>query len=325
MALPNLSALQQQPTGRLQNAHAWLGVRRFKREDPNTDPITLKDWRAWVRDPDDGLVPKYGWVLEVNTGDGKRTPEIQYLYDVEELAQHLINGGDSPTSRLPAHRDDRDECIARANELRRARGLSDLEPQGGEQSPPPLPLTVTRDRRRNNAASTDPELMRAHEAAARAASREVQEVVQARRAEERAFERAFLQGRIDDAVQLWDYYPEDHPRRSGGIRAKADGVLEAYVIAMVQLEHRRRTPAPLRDPAIRARERRGAQALVPSLEDHQPLYDEFAAWEQRGWPSGEMLSWAERAYRIARQRPAPPTFPPTAQQRDAILRQLNQR
>lgn len=182
MALPNLSGLQQQPTGRLQNAHAWLGVRRFKKEEPNTDPITLKDWRAWVRDADDGPVPKYGWVLEVDTGDGRRTPEIQYLYDVQELAQHLLNGGDSPTSRLPAHRDDRDECIARANEIRRARGLSDLESQGGEESPPPLPIVVRRDRRQNNAAADDPEL----EAAANAAAREVGALVQARRAAERA-------------------------------------------------------------------------------------------------------------------------------------------
>ena len=297
MPLPNLSALPQQPTGRLQNAHAWLGVRRFKREEPSTDPITLKDWRAWVRDADDGPVPKYGWVLEVDTGNGKRTPEIQYLYDVEELAQHLINGGDSPTSRLPAHRDDRDECIARANALRRARGLSDLEPQRGEQSPPPQPIVVRRDRRQNNAATDDPELA----AAANAAARAVQEGIYERRALERArvqetreFERAILQGHIDNAVETWEYIRDTDPSRAT-VRAKAERVLRAYVLGVVQVEHLRSRPGASLDPAALIDE---AQALVPPLQNYQ--YAEFENHEAQGWPLGEMLFWAERAYRLAR-------------------------
>jgi len=115
--LPNLASLSL-ATGRLQNARAWVAVRRFKKEEPNTDPITLNDWRAWKREEGDGPVPKYGWILEVDKGDGKRTPEPQYLYDVEELAKHLINGGVSPLSRLPAHKKDMEECIDKANELR---------------------------------------------------------------------------------------------------------------------------------------------------------------------------------------------------------------
>jgi len=307
MALPNLSALQQQPTGRLQNAHAWLGVRRFKGEEPSTDPITLKDWRAWVRDADDGPVPKYGWVLEVDTGDGKRTPEIQYLYDVQELAQHLLNGGASPTSRLPAHRDDRDECIARANALRRARGLSDLEPQGGEQSPPPLPIVVRRDRRQDNAAADDPEL----EAAANAAARAVQELVQ-RQAEDRAI----VQGHIDNAVETWEYIRDTDPSRAT-VRDKAERVLRAYVIGVVQVEHLRSRPGAPLDPAALIDE---AEARVPPLEGFQ--YHEFEQYDQQRWAVGSMRTWAERVYELEHGPHAPPTFAPTAQQRDGMLGQL---
>lgn len=152
MPLPNLSRLQQRPTGRLADSAAWVFVQRLKRkkEDPHRDPITTEDWRAHVRKREgDGPTPENGWILEVNAGDGKRTPELEYLYDVEALAQHLLNGGKSPISRLPAHRDDMRECIDAANAIRRAKGLPELkrmtpraEPMGDEL--PPLPL-VSRD------------------------------------------------------------------------------------------------------------------------------------------------------------------------------------
>lgn len=147
MPLPNLCHLQQQqPTGRLANATEWVFVQRLKkgRPHPNRDPITTEDWRAHVRKREgDGPAPENGWMLEVNTGDGKRTPEPGYLYDIEALAQHLINGGTSPISRLPAHRDDARECIDAANAIRRAKGLPNLERMTPRAEPlgelPPLP------------------------------------------------------------------------------------------------------------------------------------------------------------------------------------------
>ena len=120
--LPNLSALKQQPTGRLANANEWVGVQRFRKREPNVDPITAEDWRGWVRKREgDGPAPKEGWILDVDTGDGKRTPELKYLYDIDKLAQHLVRNGTSPISRLPAHKDDMRECIIKANQLRMAR------------------------------------------------------------------------------------------------------------------------------------------------------------------------------------------------------------
>lgn len=142
MPLPNLSNLRQRPTGHLQNSAEWLNKQGG---NPNRDPITTEDWRAEVRKAEeDGPPPENGWILEVDTGDRKRTPEPGYLYDVEALAQHLLNGGKSPISRLPAHEDDKRECINMANDLRRAKGLPNLKPMTPGAPPagdelPPLP------------------------------------------------------------------------------------------------------------------------------------------------------------------------------------------
>jgi len=183
--LPNLSSLSL-ATGRLQNANAWLFVQRLKKNEPSRDPITTEDWRADVRKEEgDGPAPKYGWILEVDAGDGKRTPEPGYLYDVEALAQHLLNGGTSPLSRLPAHDDDKKACIDKANAIRRAKRLPELKRMSPEALPeselPPLPAlsrAAAREHGRN--------VPEAEANGLSAAFREAREIVWARRAEERA-------------------------------------------------------------------------------------------------------------------------------------------
>ena len=158
--LPNLSALGQTPTGHLQQVFVWLSNREKKGQEPNRDPISAMDWRAWVRvkEEDDEPVPPHGWILKViDPKTGEVVVEDDYLYEIERLAQHLVNGGNSPISRFEVEEEDKQDCIKAANELRANRKPPEppLQPQPNADPEPPMPLMVRR--REPYLPDTDPE------------------------------------------------------------------------------------------------------------------------------------------------------------------------
>jgi len=230
MPLPNLSALRQRPTGHLQNAEEWLDEQGG---NPNRDPITTEDWRAGVREQEeDGPPPENGWILVVDK-DGVPTPEPQYLYDVEALAQHLLNGGVSPLSRLPPNRKDKQACINKANKIREKKHLPKLQrmtpgaPPAGDELPP-LPAP-SRAHGRN-----------VPEAEANATTfREVREMVQARRAEERRQQARSVAGQAPAwrrrIRERWGggAHPiltaENRDRYEGWLRALPPSAVEAFL------------------------------------------------------------------------------------------------
>ena len=202
MPLPNLSKLRQRPTGHLQNANAWLFVQRLKKDAPNRDPITTEDWRAEVREAEkDGPAPKNGWILVVDK-DGVPTPEPQYLYDVEALAQHLLNGGVSPLSRLPPNEKDKWDCIKEANRIRadKVPPLGPLQRMGNE-----LPQLGLRPVRNNNDRLHDDEFYDA--------SRRAQTRVEEMRAFRRARLNEIAQEPRPDPERMPPYRPEERRRR----------------------------------------------------------------------------------------------------------------
>lgn len=199
MPLPNLSALQQRPTGYLQNTEDWLDEQKG---NPNRDPITTEDWRAEVREAEeDGPPPENGWILVVDKG-GVPTPEPQYLYDVEALAQHLLNGGVSPLSRLPPNEKDKWDCINEANRIRadKVPPLGPLQRMGNE-----LPQLGLRPVRNNNDRLHDDEFYDA--------SRRAQTRVEEMRAFRRARLNEIAREPRPDPPMMPQYSPEERRRR----------------------------------------------------------------------------------------------------------------
>ena len=230
--LPNLSALRQQPTGQKQKVCEWLDACAKKGKDPDRDPITNLDWRQEVRDAeeDDQPVAKLGWILKVIDPVTKQVvEEDQYLYDIEQLAQHLVNGGVSPMTRAEPDDADRNDLIALANEMRgnRVPPLPPLQPQRDEEPPlPPLPVlsrAAARAHGRNVPEAEANAALRDAEAEASARFREAREILWARRAEERrqraaAADAAMMGGQAPGAIPMPGHRPGDREAREARLQ-----------------------------------------------------------------------------------------------------------